>query len=164
MYKLAQPYSDELITLVNESCGNPNGFDLKNYCVRFMADIISSVAFGFESNALKDESTEMMKMTQFFDIRDERTRAKFFFVNTFQDLAKKLKMKLTPDFIEEFFMRMIKSTYDYRMNNKVERNDFMSLLLKIHKDGKLSDDESESVGTISFNELAAQAFVFFAAG
>lgn len=164
MYQLAQPYSKELVSLVEKSCSDPNGIDLKNFSIRFIADIIGSVGFGIECNTMKDESTEMMKMTQFFDIRDEKTRAKFFFINTFQDAAKTFKMKLTPNFIEEFFMRIIKNTYDYRMQNEVNRNDFMSMLLKIHKEGKLSDDESESVGKITFNELAAQAFVFFVAG
>lgn len=164
MFKLAQAYADGLTELVSQQVGSASGIDLKKTCVRFTADVIGSVGFGIECNALKDESTEMMKMTQFFDIRDLKTRAKFFFINVFDKVAKKLKMKLTPDFIEEYFMRVIKSTYEYRMNNDVNRNDFMSLLMKIHKDGKLSDDESDSVGKISFNELAAQAFVFFAAG
>lgn len=164
MYKLAQEYAKGLTELVDHHVGDAEGIDLKRTCVRFTADVIGSVGFGIECNALKDESTEMMKMTQFFDIRDPKTRAKFFFVNVFDKVAKKLKMKLTPDFIEEYFMRVIKGTYDYRMNNEDNRNDFMSLLMKIHKDGKLSDEESDSVGKISFNELAAQAFVFFAAG
>jgi cytochrome P450 family 6 len=75
-----------------------------------------------------------------------------------------MKMKLTPDFINEFFMRVIKETYDFRMNNEVSRPDFMSLLMQIHQHGKLHDDEIETVGTLTFNELAAQAFIFFAAG
>lgn len=166
MYKIAQKYADSLIDLVSQNVDDVNGIDLKKTCVRFTADIIGSVAFGIECNALKDDSTEMMKMTQFFDIRDLKTRAKFFFVNVFDNVAKKFKMKLTPDFIEEYFMRVIRGTYEYRINDMENdtRNDFMSMLLKIHKDGKLSEDETESVGKISFNELAAQAFVFFAAG
>lgn len=166
MYKIAQKYADSLIDLVSQNEDDVNGIDLKKTCVRFTADIIGSVAFGIECNALKDDSTEMMKMTQFFDIRDPKTRAKFFFVNVFDNVAKKFKMKLTPDFIEEYFMRVIRGTYEYRINDMENdtRNDFMSMLLKIHKDGKLSEDETESVGKISFNELAAQAFVFFAAG
>lgn len=166
MYKIAQQYATGLTELVDQHVADANGIDLKKTCVRFTADVIGSVGFGIECNALKDDQTEMMKMTQFFDIRDPKTRAKFFFINVFDKVAKKLKMKLTPDFIEEYFMRVIRGTYEHRMNNeKVDtRNDFMSMLLKIHKEGKLSEDETESVGKISFNELAAQAFVFFAAG
>jgi hypothetical protein len=54
-------------------------------------------------------------------------------------------------------MRVVKETYEYRLNNEVNRNDFMSLLMQIKKHGKLRDDETEVVGQMTFNEMAAQA-------
>jgi cytochrome P450 family 6 len=59
---------------------------------------------------------------------------------------------------------MIKEIFEYRTKNDVNRNDFLSLLIQIKKYGKLKDEEMESVGTLTFDELAAQAFVFFIAG
>jgi cytochrome P450 family 6 len=161
MYTLAQQQSIELINLVDRT---EDEIDLKNICSRFIADVIGSVGFGIECNTLRGENAEITEITQMNDIRDDKTRAKFFFIHVFPDIAKRFKMKLTPDHIEEMFMRMTKNTYDYRMKNEVNRNDFMSFLMKIHRDGKLSDDEIESVGTITFNELAAQSFLFFSAG
>lgn len=149
---------------MEELSANDDGIDIKNVCSRFTADVIGSCGFGLECNALKDEKSEMLKMGEFFDIRDLKVRINFFFVNVFPNFAKRFRMKLTPEFIHEFFMRVIKQTYDYRQNNDVNRNDFMSLLMQIQKYGKLKDDVTESTGTLTFNEMAAQAFIFFVAG
>lgn len=164
MYPIIESYSKDLVGLVEELSSNGDGFDIKNVCARFTADVIGSCGFGIECNALKDEKSEMLKMGDFFDVSDLRVRMNFFLVNIFPNLAKKLKMKLTPPFINEFFMRVIKQTYDYRQSTEVNRTDFMSLLMQIQKYGKLKDDEVETVGTLTFNELAAQAFIFFVAG
>lgn len=165
MYPIIQSYSQNLIDLVEELSGNDrNGFDIKNVCTRFTADVIGSCGFGLECNALKDENSEMLKMGEFFDIRDPWVRFNFFFVNIFPNFAKRFNMKITPKFITDFFMPMIQQTYDYRLNNDVKRNDFMSLLIQIMKNGKLNDDEGISTGGMTFNELAAQAFLFFVAG
>lgn len=164
MYPIIESYSKDLVALVEELSSNADGFDIKNVCARFTADVIGSCGFGIECNALKDEKSEMLKMGDFFDVRDLRVRINFFLVNIFPNLAKKLRMKLTPPFINEFFMRVIKQTYDYRQSTEVNRTDFMSLLMQIQKYGKLKDDDVETAGTLTFNELAAQAFIFFVAG
>lgn len=164
MYPLITAFSKDLVSLVDELLTSDAGIDIKNVCSRFTADVIGACGFGLECNAMKDESSEMLKMGEFFDIRDFKVRANFFFVNVFPGIAKRFKMKMTPDFINEFFMRVIRQTYDYREANEVNRNDFMSLLMQIQKYGKLKDDEVETVGTLTFNELAAQAFIFFVAG
>lgn len=157
MYPIISSFSEDFVNLVNELSSNEEGIDIKNVSMRFTADVIGSCGFGIECNALKDENSEMLKMGDFFDIRDMKTRLNFFFVSVFPEIAKKLKMKLTPDYMTEFFMRVVKETYEYRQNNEVNRNDFMSLLMQIKKHGKLHEDESEVVGGMTFNEMAAQA-------
>lgn len=166
MYPIIASFSNDLVALVDDLKSREEGIDIKNVCSRFTADVIGSCGFGLECNAMKDENSEMLKMGQFFDIRDPKVRFNFFFVNIFQGFAKRFHMKLTPDFISEFFMRVIKQTYDFRQQNEVNRTDFFSLLMQIQKYGKLKDDESttESVGGLTFNEMAAQAFIFFVAG
>lgn len=166
MFPIIQSYSDDLIDLVEQLSTNyPNGFDIKNICTRFTADVIGSCGFGLECNALKDENSEMLRMGEFFDLRDPWVRLNFFFVNVFPNLAKRLKMKVTPKFIVDFFMPVIKQTYDYRVNNTdVKRNDFMSLLIQIMRSGQVKQEDGVGTETMTFNELAAQAFLFFVAG
>jgi cytochrome P450 family 6 len=157
MFPIIASFSKDLVNLVDELSSNELGIDIKNVCTRFTADVIGSCGFGIDCNAMKDENSEMLKMGDFFDIRDLKTRMNFFFVNVFPEVAKKFKMKLTPDYMTEFFMRVIKQTYDFRQTNEVNRIDFMSLLMQIQKYGKLKDEESEVVGQMTFNEMAAQA-------
>jgi len=72
----------------------------------------------------------------------------------FKGLARKLHVTETNKEVSEFFLSTIKQTVDYRKANKVDRNDFMDLLLKIRNDGK----------ELTFDEIAAQSFVFWLAG
>lgn len=164
MYPIIEAYTKEMVDLVEGLSSSPMGIDIKNVCLRFTADVIGSCGFGVECNALRDESTEMLKMAEFFDIKDPLTRINFFFVNVFTDFSKKLRLKVTPKFITDYFLPMIRQTCEYREKSDLNRNDFLSLLMQIKKYGKLKDEEMENVGSISFNELAAQAFIFFLAG
>jgi cytochrome P450 family 6 len=163
MYPIVGAYSTDLVNLIDSLASNASGIDIKNVCLRFTADVIGSCGFGIECNAMRDENSQMVQMGSFFDITDARTRVNFFFVNIFPGLARRLRMKITPQFISDFFLPMIRDTYEHRMKNEVNRNDFMSLLIQIKKYGRLKDEEAE-VGSMTFNELAAQAFIFFIAG
>lgn len=164
MYPIIEDHAKTFVELVDGLSASDDGIDIKNVCVRFTADVIGSCGFGIECNAMKNEKTEMMRMTEFFDIKDPLTKINFFIVNVFIDFAKTFKLTVTPKFINDFFLPMIKELYEYRTKNDVTRNDFLSLLIQIKKYGKLRDEEMENVGTLTFDELAAQAFIFFIAG
>jgi cytochrome P450 family 6 len=164
MFPIIEAYSNQLVDLVEGLSNNPMGIDIKNVCLRFTADVIGSCGFGIECNAMRDENSEMLRMAEFFDIKDPLTRIKFFIVNIFIDFSKKFRLKVTPKFINDFFLSMIKQTFEYREKSDLNRSDFLSLLMQIKKYGKLKDEEMENVGSLTFNELAAQAFIFFVAG
>lgn len=163
MYPIIEQHSKGFVNLVGNLSSGSDGIDIKNVCTRFTADVIGSCGFGIECHAMRDENSEMVRMGEFFDIKDTWTKINFFFVNVFVETAKKFKLKVTPKFIEDFFLPMIKQTFEYREKSE-NRNDFLSLLMQIKKYGKLKDEEMEDVGTLTFNEIAAQAFIFFIAG
>lgn len=164
MYPIIENHAKTFVDLVDGLSSSDDGIDIKNVCVRFTADVIGSCGFGIECNAMGDEKTEMLKMTEFFDIKDPWVRLNFFVANVFVDFAKKMRLTITPKFINEYFLPLIKSIYEYRVGSDVTRPDFLSLLIQIKKYGKIKDEEMESVGTLTFDELAAQAFIFFVAG
>ncbi|CAG9860871.1 unnamed protein product [Phyllotreta striolata] len=76
------------------------------------------------------------------------------------------------EYLEKVISDMIRKTVDYREKNNVFRKDALHLLIQLKNTGRvLGDDEAtlkgdnENVtGSITMNELAAQAFVFFVAG
>lgn len=165
MFPIVAGFSNGLVNLVNKNLSNYNGIDIKQVCIRYTTDVIGSCGFGIECDALKNEDCEMLKITNIFDYKNFETSARLYFTQAFPQLSLKLGIKLTPSNVNEFFMRIIKQTYDFRVENDVDRNDFMSLIIQIQKYGKLKDENDlDEVETMTFNELAAQAFIFFAAG
>lgn len=139
MFSTIAAYSNDLVDLVEQSSKNKNGIDIKKICLRYTADVIGSCGFGLECNALKDENSQMLKVGDFFDFKDKRSQLSFFFANSFPNLSKRIGLKITPDFVSHFFMNVIKDTYEFREQNDIQRNDFMSLLMQIKKYGKLKD-------------------------
>lgn len=67
------------------------------------------------------------------------------------NLARKLKLRFTPKEAGDFFLDTFLQALDYREKNEIERNDFVSLLLKMK-------------GTYTPTELAAEAFIMYSGG
>lgn len=85
--------------------------------------------------------------------------------------------------VSEFFLRAFRESMEYRETNNIRRNDFMDLLMQLKTKGRLEDvDDKEGKNwpsyekleliacypaegsKLTFEEAAAQAFAFFAAG
>lgn len=114
-------------------------------------------------NALRDPNCKMMVMSTFLSFTDFKQRITFLLANAYQDLCRKLNFQVTPKYLQDFFLKLVIDTVNYREKNKIERNDFLSLLLQLKNNGKLDGDTKE-IGKISFTDVAAQCFMFFLAG
>ncbi|CAO1432976.1 unnamed protein product [Diamesa hyperborea] len=163
MFGTVVDISVKMIEHINEEVKKPE-FEMKELLAQFTTDVIGNVAFGLEMNSMKDPNSMFRKMgRKVFETPPLRTM-KVLFLSTFRKLAIKLGLKITQTDVSDFFLKSIRETVDYREANDVQRNDFMNLLLQIKNKGKINDDKGESIGTLSFNELAAQCFLFFLAG
>jgi cytochrome P450 family 6 len=163
MFPTVSATSDEMIKFIKNS--KFSNIEMKDILGRFTTDVIGSVAFGLDINSMKDPTTPFRVMgLKVFNLSKFQT-LKILFAATFNDLAKKLKIKIVDEDVSEFFMSSIKETIDYREENKIQRNDFFNLLLELKNHGRLKDSETrDEVEKLTFNELAAQAFLFFIAG
>lgn len=131
------------------------GVEVRELLARFTTDIIGSCAFGIECNSLKDPNAKFRKMGQ--KVFTQRPRRLLFgFAQAFPDLARKLGVSFVPTDVASFFMDVVKETVEYREREKVQRNDFMNLLIDLKN---RNDTES-----LTLEQIAAQAFVFFLAG
>lgn len=119
--------------------------------------------FTILGNALRDPNCQMMVMSTFLSFSDFKQRITFLLANAYQGFCRKLNFQVTPKYLQDFCLTLITNTVDYREKNKIERNDFLSLLIQLKNNGKLDGDTSE-IGKISFTDLAAQCFMFFLAG
>lgn len=143
--------------------------DTNDICARFTADVIGSCAFGFECSCLTTENAEFMKeSTRILDYSSPMRKFLLFFQNSFPKIAKLINMRVFDKQSERFFRSIMNDTISHRDKSQVERNDFMQLLLHIHRSGVVkassSDEKDVDVGKMSFDEMLAQAFVFFVAG
>lgn len=170
MYPITVSVADELTSTINSLISDTNGdFEIKDILARFTTDIIGTCAFGIECNSLKDENSDFRKYGRKIFESPRNSFVKLLFMGAFRNFARKLKMKVVADDVSDFFLGSLKETIKYREANNVKRNDFLNMMMQLMKHGQLDDvddevDAASGNGLLSFNEVAAQSFVFFLAG
>lgn len=147
-----------------EAGGLPNNeIEVRDILQRFTTDVIGSTAFGLECNSLEDPKNEFRdKSKKVLDAPKFPPWIQMVLL-AFKDVARKLHIKHLHTDSSDFFFKIVNDTIQYRERNNVSRNDFMHLLIQLKNKGAL-DGETTSVGTITTEEIAAQAFIFFLAG
>lgn len=144
--------------------------EIRDILGRFMTDVIASCAFGLEVDCINDPKSRFREMGRKMINFPKSKALKLIFASTFQKQAQLLGVRWNDVDVSEFFINVVRETIHYRKESGLRRNDFMQLLIDMMKDGseddenkkeKTSDDHN---GTLTFEEVAAQAFVFFFAG
>ncbi|XP_062548384.1 cytochrome P450 6a8-like [Armigeres subalbatus] len=157
MYPTMVAAGNQFREYLNEKATLESEFEMRDLLARFTTDIIGTCAFGIECNSMQEPNSKFREMSRkHFETR--RNDLKDLFKMTFPNFARFLGItEILPD-VSEFFMNVVKSTIEYRVKNKVSRNDFMDLCI-----GML-EGQSPGSDQLTINEIAAQAYVFFIAG
>nr|ABN80240.1 cytochrome P450 [Liposcelis bostrychophila] len=183
MFPILVESGREMISILEPNAINKDIVEMKDILARFTTDVIASCAFGIDSNSLKNPDTEFRKMGRKIVEPSFANILRNFSFMAMPTLVKIFKIKLIPEYLANFFMGSVRETMDYREQNNVKRNDFMQLLIQLKNKGKLDDvdeikektddgneikelevEENRSDQKFSFEEAAAQAFIFFVAG
>lgn len=129
--------------------------EIKELMSRYTTDVIGSVAFGIDVNTMggKNETFLQMGKRAFNDSRHYQFVEGF--IQLFPNAARTLRMKLIPDDIHEFFTTIVRDTINLRERENIQRNDFLNLLVELRKNKETH---------LTFEEVAAQSFLFFGAG
>jgi cytochrome P450 family 6 len=159
---VANKGADFVAAIKKENANSP--VEMKKISAQYTCDIIGNCAFGIECGSLANGTSEILELSKlFFDFRGFRLLY-LIFLTAFSNFSKKLGLRTTPRVAEDYFMNILKETVKYREDNNVKRNDFLNLLIQLKNKGHVEDDEVASAGDsrkLSFNQIAAQAFVFF---
>nr|UNY86272.1 CYP6a13 [Phyllotreta striolata] len=160
-----------------KDCTNANGpVDIKDVMGRFTTDVIGSVAFGLEFNSMKNGNCQLRQYGKYTFENNWRKKTHLFLAATFPtwfvNIVNEMGFSPTKKEIETYFLDMVQSTVDYGEKNTVFRRDALHLLIQLKNMGKVLEDDEAALkgdhknvsGTITMNELAAQAFIFFIAG
>lgn len=144
-----------------------DAIDIKEVLARLTTDIIGSCAFGIQCNTLENPDAEF------------REYGRRLFAPSFVDFGKfligfslprkllhKIGFAQTRGDVTNFFKKVVEETVNYRESNNVYRKDFMQLLLQLKNRSVKGEIEyiNGKVPKLTMNEIAAQAFVFYAAG
>lgn len=165
MFPIVGAKTQELVNHIAKYAIEKTAMEVRDVCVRYTADVIGACAFGLECNCLIQSNAEfMVEANRVFDFKPARRQLEFFIQNTFKSLAVKLKLRQTTWETEKYFMGIVNDAVKHRENNPAVYNDFLNILLNIYKHGIVKGETDEEVGKITFNEMAAQSFLFFFAG
>ncbi|CAG9801978.1 unnamed protein product [Chironomus riparius] len=151
-------------------------YDMRDLLARFTTNVISSVAFGIDNDCINDRDNIFRKI----GLKIFESNYKSMFRNILSFFLPKLmllfKIRSVDREVEDFIVSIVKQTIDHRENDKsYERKDFMQLMILLKNQGYISvdkDDKKDELNghdhndmkKLTFNEIAAQAFLFFIAG
>lgn len=155
MFGTVVEVSERLCSRLEEATSLPC-IEIKDLWARYTTDVIGSCAFGIECNTLYDKNAQFRKMAQKIFDEPRHGMLAHMLLNQSQSLGNFFRIKFIADEPSQFFANVVKQAISFRENNpENNRNDFMSLLVKMKNNPESSLTE---------NEIAAHSFIFFLAG
>lgn len=136
----------------------PRGFEIRDVIQRYTTDVIGSCAFGIDCNSFLYPDNEFRRAGKLSFDRPFLLRLKINFCAVFPKIARSLKIKRLNQEATKFYTKVVKETVEYRVKNKVNRNDFMNLLIDLKNSPKSPEHQ------LTLAEVTAQSFIFLAAG
>ncbi|KAG5669767.1 hypothetical protein PVAND_000061 [Polypedilum vanderplanki] len=161
MYYTIGDKGHDLVTLIEKASKNNKTINIKDITNLFATDVVSSVAFGMESNTMNGEHPELKRFFKEIFAADGYTMLKFFFLMSFPKLGKFLKMRLFSKEMSDFFINIVGGNIAYREKINDNRPDFLNMLIQLKNKGSIDGDFSTETRKLTFNEIIPQAFVFF---
>lgn len=163
MFPTVVKVSDEFVDVFGDMVKKSPVVEVRELLARFTTDVIGTCAFGIDCSSLKDPEAEFRVMGRKALTDQRHNMLGVALISSFPKFARRLHMKQTPEHIEKFFMRIVNETVSYREQNNIRRNDFMDQLIDLKNNQLMKSETGESM-SLTIEEIAAQAFVFFSAG
>lgn len=165
MFPLMADLTDDLSGALTQlaATGEKGQVEMKDLLLRYATDVIGTVAFGIECNSLKNDKAEFHTMTREVFNRNLLVIIRFFLVSVHPIFMKLMPFKKLFSKCTNFFLNLMKDTVEYREENKIERNDFVNLMMQLRDQDRHVTDRLNHIEMTS-DVMAAQAFLFFIAG
>lgn len=157
-----------LLDVLGEFSAKHEPLEVKDLSDRYTTDVLSSCAFGIQSNSLKNSDSELVKIGK-ITMRSLDFRIKVMFLIP-DRILEFFNARMMPKHIENYFISLVRNTVEYREKNNVQRNDFMQCLIQLKNGYEIKDSEGIGEGKtrtmqkLTLNQVAAECFVFYTAG
>ncbi|XP_017084620.2 probable cytochrome P450 6w1 [Drosophila eugracilis] len=145
-----------------ERLGSGSNIQVKDLCARFTTDLIATIAFGLEANALQNARSEFFYHNKaIFSLTLSRA-IDFAIIFMLPALAPLARVKLFSKETTKFIRSSINYVLTERERTGQKRNDLVDILLAMKR--QASANSEESLKTIDLDYLVAQAAIFQTAG
>ncbi|XP_017786536.1 PREDICTED: cytochrome P450 6j1-like [Nicrophorus vespilloides] len=153
MFPFVKDQSEKLLNYMEDhaSC-----IDVKDLLKRYNIGVVASCAFGLEANSFSEEESEFVKIASEIGDVSGFSMIKMTLISIFPQLAKFTSVRFFTKHAENYLIKIVEQTLEYRRKNNVVRNDFLHNLAE-QKD-KSSEYKMEDI------DIVAQAAGFFGDG
>lgn len=161
IFPMVEACGPSLIEVIQESTDRNEPCNMRDLIWRFASTLLGTCVFGYECNTMKNPNDQVKLVGQdiFEPVSWEAMKRPLFFL--MPDVLKFFRVSSNSKFVTDFFMDLVKTSMEYRDKNNINRNDLMQILL----DARAKDENGKGiVDGLTFNEIAAQCWVFFAGG
>ncbi|KAL0127791.1 hypothetical protein PUN28_003203 [Cardiocondyla obscurior] len=158
MFHLLLNCSDHFEKYLDQIVSKDGIVECRDLTSKFTTDVIGSCAFGLEINALKEENNQFQKMGRKIFRSTSKTVIRIL-LREVPWLYKHFGYLLDDHDVTKFMTDVTRDTIQYRKQNNISRHDFIDTLIDL-KD----NPDKLGVNNVTDAFIAAQSFVFFAAG
>lgn len=139
MYETIAACGEEMTDFLQTAAKAGEIVDMKDVVSKFSIDVISSCAFGIDSNSFTCTDTLMRKIGQsVFDVNLKQ--AILMFLPLFApQLLQYVDLKMLDKNITKFFTEAVEKTVNFRKENNVKRNDLMQLMIRLMNNQSIED-------------------------
>ncbi|XP_055304014.1 uncharacterized protein LOC129569305 [Sitodiplosis mosellana] len=144
--------------------------EIRDVFARFATNVIASVAFGIDIDCIENPENEFRKYGQKIFKPSLRNILRANINVIMPKVSKWLGLRFVDKEIGDFMIETVRQNLEYREKNNVTRKDFFQLLMQLRNTGKVQEDDDWSAKadsnkkSLTIEELAAQAFLFFGGG
>ncbi|XP_069675031.1 cytochrome P450 6k1-like [Periplaneta americana] len=179
MFPFISKCATQLTDYLKEASDKGERLEMKEVAGKYATDVITTCAFGIESNCLSNPNAEFRELGK--KAVEFSTYRAFEFMSIFllPLMVKLMDLKFFSTEGTKFLRRAFWETLKYREENNIVREDVMRLLIQLKNKGHLDEEKQENgangvhnneslldKSTFEFNgdNLVAQAAIFFTAG
>ncbi|XP_050305705.1 cytochrome P450 6A1-like [Anthonomus grandis grandis] len=167
MYETMVEKSAGLNKMIQKYSSKNEPIDIKEVLDRFTIEIVASVGFGIECNAMEDPNSEFVMHGKIMNGSPAKPKSLYLmFLRTLGHRMVRTKLHVS----ENFFKNMVEENIDYREKNRIYRKDFIHMMIQLKNKGKVSDDKdvftkiNDLPGTFDIEEITAQVLLFYNGG